>query len=220
MIESNDERAGCSSPPYFMDEAGGLSLAQAPAELSSWRRSQRNRLVAERLALDPAIRCDYSQRIAQNLDRVLGDPAELIVSGYWPHRGEPDLRGWLATLAQRKGQAALPVIVAKGEPLSFRGWRPGERLEKGIWNIPFPAEGPYVNPDIVIAPLVGFDVAGYRLGHGGGYFDRTLASVLNRPHIIIGVGYGQSKLSTIYPQPHDVPMDIIVTESEIAEFRR
>ena len=72
----------------------------------------------------------------------------------------------------------------------------------------------------MIAPLVGFDVAGYRLGHGGGYFDRTLASVLNRPNIIIGVGYRQSKLSTIYPQPHDVPMDIIVTESEIAEFRR
>ena len=134
MIESNDERAGFSSPPYFMDEAGGLSLAQAPAELSSWRRSQRNRLVAERLALDPAIRCDYSQRIAQNLDRVLGDPAELIVSGYWPHRGEPDLRGWLATLAQRKGQAAwaqrpcLLVILVFAQVSSMKTSRVGSSL--------------------------------------------------------------------------------------------
>ena len=202
-----------------MSEAEGHARAEAPVQLTSWRRSQRERLIAERLALDPALRGHYSQRIAQNLDRIIGNPEGQIVSGYWPFRGEPDLRAWLTGLRERKGQAALPVIVTKREPLRFRVWHPGEKLEKGIWNIPFPAEGPYVEPDIVLVPLVGFDVVGYRLGHGGGYFDRTLASASKRPRII-GVGYQQSTLATIYPQPHDIPMDVIVTENELTEYER
>jgi len=80
-----------------------------------------------------------------------------------------------------------------------------------VWNTPVPTEGEEVLPDVVIAPLVGFDAACYRLGHGGGFFDRTLASLRRRPRVI-GVGYGRLALRTIYPQPHDVPMDFIMTE--------
>ena len=93
-------------------------------------------------------------------------------------------------------------------------WKPGDRLVPGVWNIPIPADGAEASPDVVIAPVVGFDSACYRLGYGGGFFDRTLASLPHRP-LAIGVGYDATSVSTIYPLPHDVPMEAIVTEREI-----
>ena len=87
-------------------------------------------------------------------------------------------------------------------------------MTTGIWNIPVPAEGALLIPTLVIAPLVGFDAANYRLGNGGGYFDRTLAELIankQRP-TVIGVGYECLQIATIRPQPHDIPMDVIVTE--------
>jgi 5,10-methenyltetrahydrofolate synthetase len=108
------------------------------------------------------------------------------------------------------------VVVSRNQPLVFRPWRPGTRLERGVWNIPVPADGPEVVPDVVIAPIVGFDVDRYRLGYGGGYYDRTLATIPTKPSVI-GVGYVQAALETIHPQPHDVPMDVIVTERGVVE---
>ena len=102
------------------------------------------------------------------------------------------------------------MVVAKRTPLIFRSWHPGARLERGVWNIPYPADGALVTPGVVIAPLVGFDPQGYRLGYGGGFFDRTLASLSPRP-LAIGVGHPLGALATIYPLPHDIPMDWIVT---------
>jgi 5,10-methenyltetrahydrofolate synthetase len=93
----------------------------------------------------------------------------------------------------------------------FRSWRQGEKLEHGIWNIPVPAEGAVVTPTLLLVPLVGFDPAGYRLGYGGGYYDRTLAQCVPRA-LTIGIGYAMSRLATIHPQPHDIPMDRILTE--------
>lgn len=117
-------------------------------------------------------------------------------------------------LSERGGVCALPMVIERHMPLVFRAWRPGDRLQRGVWNIPVPADGPEVTPDIIIAPVVGFDAACYRLGHGGGFFDRTLAAMPWRPRVT-GVGYSQLAIRTIYPQPHDVPMDVIVTESSI-----
>ena len=88
------------------------------------------------------------------------------------------------------------------------------KLERGIWNIPVPHEKNPVSPGTLLVPLLGFDAAGYRLGHGGGYYDRTLASVTERP-LTIGVGYEFGRLETIYPQAHDIPMDAVVTESGV-----
>ena len=85
-------------------------------------------------------------------------------------------------------------------------------MVQGFWKIPVPAEGPEVVPDIMLAPLVGWDDAGYRLGYGGGYFDRTLAAFAVRP-LVIGVGLAAAQLPTIFPQPHDIAMDSIVTEA-------
>ena len=116
-------------------------------------------------------------------------------------------------LAERGGSCALPIVIEKNAPLVFRIWGKGDKLVSGVWNIPVPADGAEVVPDIVIAPVVGFDPLCYRLGYGGGFFDRTLESFGTKVRIL-GVGYAQSAISTIYPQPHDIPMDAIVTERE------
>jgi len=181
-------------------------------DVARWRKAERGRLVEARLAVSVAARRTMGEAIARGLDHILGDVANRTVSLYWPFRGEPDLRDWLASIVARGGRAALPVVVEKGRPLVFRAYRPGDLLEKGIWNIPVPANGDEVVPDIVISPLVGVDAANYRLGYGGGFFDRTLAALPRKP-LVIGVGYEIARIPTIHPQPHDIPMDRIVTEA-------
>jgi 5,10-methenyltetrahydrofolate synthetase len=86
-------------------------------------------------------------------------------------------------------------------------------MARGLWKIPYPAAGEEVSPTIVIAPVVGFDQACYRLGYGGGFFDRTLATMARKPWVL-GVGYAELQIPTIFPQPHDIAMDWIVTGSE------
>ena len=151
-----------------------------------------------------------SADIAAQLDAAIGVPSARTISIYWPFRGEPDLRPWAAGIIERGGEIALPVVIEKAHPLQFRNYRPGDRLEKGVWNIPIPAEGSVVIPDVVIAPVVGHDPSNYRLGYGGGFFDRTLAALPRKP-LVIGIGYRLQAITTIYPQPHDIPMDRIVT---------
>ena len=109
--------------------------------------------------------------------RSIGDVAGRTVSLYWPFRGEPDLRPWMASVIERGGATALPIVVEKAHPLIFRAYRPGDRLEKGVWNIPFRRKANRSIPDIVISPIVGIDPRNYRLGYGGGFFDRTLAAM-------------------------------------------
>jgi 5-formyltetrahydrofolate cyclo-ligase len=96
-----------------------------------------------------------TKRIVDGIDAAIGDVAGKLASLYWPFRGEPDLREWLTSVNARGGQTALPIVVAKGQPLIFRAYKPGDRLEKGVWNIPIPAEGDPVIPDVVIAPWLG-----------------------------------------------------------------
>jgi len=216
MPDDDHSPADYASPPCFMhelDEAFRTPVAAPmPAEVARWRKAERERLIAARLALSADNRAAMTRRIVEGVDAVIGAIAGKMVSLYWPFRGEPDLRSWLADVNARGGRTALPVVVAKGQPLIFRAYKPGDRLEKGIWNIPIPADGDPVIPDVVIAPVVGFDGDNYRLGYGGGFFDRTLASLPRRP-LVIGVGYELQRVPTIYPQPHDVPMSVIVTEA-------
>lgn len=194
------------------DIAENAQSDATPPTVGQWRKSERERLIAARLEIAAARRAEMSQSIAAALDAVIGDMGGRIVSLYWPFRGEPDLRPWLASVNARGGRTALPVVVAKGQPLVFRAYTPGDRLEKGVWNIPFPADGDIVAPDVTIAPVVGFDGGNFRLGYGGGFFDRTLASLPKKP-FAIGVGYSIQRIATIRPQPHDIAMDIVVTEA-------
>jgi 5-formyltetrahydrofolate cyclo-ligase len=181
------------------------------AEVMQWRKAERQRLIGERLAIPGDIRRHQTDQIAANLDEVIGEVHGRVVSAYWPFRGEPDLRSFMDRVSSRGGRCALPVVVERGMPLVFRPWSPGEPLSKGVWNIPVPETTEEVVPDIVIAPLVGFDQACYRLGYGGGFFDLTLATMKNSP-LKLGVGYRQQALVTIHPQPNDIPMDMVITE--------
>ncbi len=118
----------------------------------------------------------------------------------------------MTTLCEKGVRITLPAVAGEGVPLQFHEWRPGVHMERGFGAIPLPAGGASVIPTIIIAPLVGFDSAGYGLGYGGGFLDRTLAHIRPRP-FAIGVGYPIGLISTIYPQPHDILMDLIVTGS-------
>jgi 5-formyltetrahydrofolate cyclo-ligase len=195
------------SPEYRVEDV----RLDAWSGVLRWRKAERKRLLDERLALAQHDREARSSRIASMLDVTISDYSGRIIGTYWPFRGEPDLRKWGTQVVERGGRIALPVIIQKGWPLEYRIWMPGDPLERGALNILVPAQGPCVQPDIVIAPVVGFDEARYRLGYGGGFFDRTLA-IMKRKPLIIGVGYAQSRIPTIYPQPHDIPMDVIVTD--------
>lgn len=207
-----------ASPPCFMHEltdeyrAPEAADIQAQADVYRWRKAERKRQIEARLAISAAERAEMTRGIAEGLDALIGEIDGRLVSYYWPFRGEPDLRAWGQAVVERGGRTALPLVIAKAQPLLFRQWKQGEKLERGVWNIPVPAEGEAAYPDIVIAPLVGYDPSNYRLGYGGGFFDRTFASMPRKP-FVIGIGYETCALPTIYPQPHDIPMDAVVTEA-------
>lgn len=215
----DEDRPQYASPPCFMHELNpdySPRIASADpvlwADVARWRKAERIRLIDARLAISADARAVMAKKIGEGLDAAIGDVSGRTVSLYWPFRGEPDLRPWMATVIARGGTIALPIVVEKAHPLIFRAYKPGDRLEKGVWNIPIPAEGDPVLPDVVISPLVGIDPQNYRLGYGGGFFDRTLAAMPKKP-VVIGVGYEMQRIATIYPQPHDIPMDRVVTES-------
>lgn len=185
-------------------------------EIMEWRRTERRRLLEARRDISPRDRHAFADRIAERVLEVIGPTAGRIVSAYWPIRAEPNLLPLLRRLDEAGNRGALPVVVEKGAPLVFRSWRDGEPLEPGVWNIPVPMSGEAVVPDVVLAPVVGFDPACYRLGYGGGFFDRTLASLSSKP-LVIGVGYAQATIPTIHPLPHDIAMDLITTERAVHE---
>jgi len=205
-----------ASPPCSLHELGPDGTPRVDPvqarDVARWRKAERERLLAERSAFTVECRTQQALAIAQALDRILASVPGSTVSVYWPIRAEPDLRPWMHALSQAGMRVALPVALALGQPLVFREWHPQARLARGLWKIPYPADGAQVTPDIVIAPLVGFDGGCYRLGYGGGFFDRTLAA-LSPKALAIGVGYPGAALRTIFPQHHDVPMDWIVTGS-------
>lgn len=206
-----------ASPVCFAHEIDPLAVdPQQASDVARWRKTERARLLIARAALSTQTRQTAARAIADHLDRLLADRFAtlngLTISAWWPIKAELDLRFWLAGLAARGARAALPIVVTRAAPLIFRIWTPETRMERGFWNIPVPAEGPTIVPDITLSPVVGWDAAGYRLGYGGGYFDRTLAALTPRP-LAIGIGLCAARIATIFPQPHDIAMQVIVTET-------
>jgi 5-formyltetrahydrofolate cyclo-ligase len=161
-----------------------------------------------------AQRRQWGTEIEARLRSVLEERPVRMLGVYWPFQAEFDPRGLVDWVIARGFGVALPAVVDKKGPLEYRSWRPGEALVDGVWNIPIPEVRDVVVPQAVLAPLVGFDRQCYRLGYGGGYFDRTLAAFSTRP-LAIGVGFEMSQIETIFPQSFDIPMDVIVTEARI-----
>lgn len=218
-------QSGFSSPPCYAAEVAPEyfdPLAVDPEQardVARWRKAERTRLRDARLALSVAEREEIGEALAGHLRQVLqdrfGGAAGMVFSAYWPIKGEPDLRPLMAELHKAGVTVALPLVETKAAPLIFRRWTPETRMQRGDWNIPVPPpDAPIVTPDIALAPLVGWTTDGYRLGYGGGYFDRTLAALDPKP-FVIGIGFQSALLKTIYPQLHDIPLDLILTENGV-----
>ncbi|WP_112311381.1 5-formyltetrahydrofolate cyclo-ligase [Pseudogemmobacter bohemicus] len=218
-----------ASSPCLADEIapdGFDPLAVDPEQardVARWRHAERTRLrasrdalsVADRQAAGVALSAHLRHFLAQQLSGAVG----LTLSAYWPIKCEPDLRDLMADLHGRGVTLALPVVELKAAPMVFRRWMPGMAMVRGDWNIPVPSpDAETLTPDIALSPLVGWDGAGFRLGYGGGYFDRTLAALSPRP-FTIGIGLQSARLATIFPQPHDIAMDVILTEAGV-QFHR
>jgi 5-formyltetrahydrofolate cyclo-ligase len=180
--------------------------------VDAWRRQQRVTLIARRETVTAAERKQAVDAVGEALDRLVGELGSTTIGLYWPIKHELSLIPWARALAQRTGALlCLPVVVAAKSPLEYWRWAPGEPTQPGVWNIPVPARRDVQSPDLVLAPLVGFDNQNYRLGYGGGYFDRTL-SAQTRPPFAAGVGFDFGHLETIFPQSYDVAMNAILTE--------
>ena len=177
---------------------------------TAWRRGLRREMVARRAALPVAEHDALSARIVAHALAAL--PAPVVAAFCWPIKHEPDVRGLLAAWARAGVRTALPVVVAEGQPLAFREWTPETPLEPDRYGIPTPTAGEWLTPDLILLPLNGFDAAGYRLGYGGGYFDRTLAALAPRP-LAVGVGFEINRVDSIRPEAHDQRLDWIVTEN-------
>ncbi len=182
--------------------------------VKGWRKSRRAELIGRREGTAATERHDWNERITQNLVAGFDMPGESVVGYCWPYKGEFDARFALRIWRARGATAALPEVVKKQSPLQFRKWWPGAPMKPGVYDIPVPDGTQIVTPDIAIVPMNAFDAKGFRLGYGGGFFDSTLAAC-EGGMIAIGVSYEMLRLPTIHPQPHDIPMDFVVTEAGI-----
>ena len=190
----------------------GSPSAGTPAEA---RRALRQQLIDLRRNLPESTVAAWSLRVRDHLADNYPDLAGKRVAFCWPIQNEPDLRP-LMTLWRSAGlpgfAALLPVVVAPRTPLAFRAWDASTLLVEDRYGIPYPANGPYLTPEALLIPVNAFDAAGYRLGYGGGFFDRTLAALSPRP-LAIGVGFELARVESIAPEAHDIRLDAIVTET-------
>ncbi|MCO5108450.1 MAG: 5-formyltetrahydrofolate cyclo-ligase [Burkholderiaceae bacterium] len=177
------------------------------------RRDARNTLIAWRRSMDAQLRRAADAAIAARLEAWLAarPAADRAVLGvYWPVRGEPDLRGAMAGWHRAGSAIALPRVAADGAALEFGRWTPTASMREARFGIPLPEPFDTLRPTLLVVPCVGFDVRGYRLGYGGGYYDRTLDE---RPLPAVGVAYDACEIDCFVPEPHDRPMSAIVTET-------
>ena len=182
-----------------------------PADLAAWRKAKRAEILAAREAIPLAVRRERNETITRLLNVAFDVLAGTPIGFCWPYRAEPDTRFFLHGMRKRGGRTALPVVVEKKRPLEFREWWAGAPSTPGVFDLPIPQGTAVIRPHALLVPPVGFDAAGYRLGYGGGFFDMTLAAMTPQP-LKIAVAFDVSRMATIHPQPHDIPMDFVVTE--------
>ena len=180
------------------------------------RKALRLELVSRRQAMDAATLAPLHAALSERLASLLNRLAPRSVGFTWPYRGEfdalPLMRRWLAADPARR--AALPVVLTPARPMEFLRWRPDAPMATDHHGIPIPAGDEPVSPELLIVPLNVFDAAGYRLGYGGGYFDRTLAALDPAP-TCVGVAFELARCESTHPQAHDKPMDWVVTEAGV-----
>ncbi len=185
---------------------------------AAWRHSQRQKLIARRQSLSEVERISAQQQIQDHLLTLLAPVKPGTIGFYMPIRGEMNCQPLIEQLLAYGWLAASPKIVAKDAALQFRQWTPDCDMAPEIWQIPVPQNTRELTPDVLLIPLVGFDKQLHRLGNGGGFYDRSLAAIKPKP-LAIGIGLETLKLVDIQPQPHDIAMDIVVTEQAVYSLR-
>ena len=178
------------------------------------RDGLRTALLQARRRLSPERRHAANSALVDRLAALLGDVAGESIALYWPVRDEPALEPLPARWCAAGARLALPVVVARAAPLRFVAWRPGDPMVEGAYRIPRPAADEALRPTVVIVPCVGFDARGWRLGYGGGFYDRTLAALAEDgapPPRAIGVAWDEGRLASFEPLATDRPLDAIVT---------
>jgi 5-formyltetrahydrofolate cyclo-ligase len=170
----------------------------------------RRELIAARKAMSVDVKAQADERIAAKLSDWLDANQVTVLGAYLPMAGEPDLTSLYATLPGRGIRVAMPVVLEKNQALRFVDWQAGDALARDASGTLAPTEREhFVKPDAVLAPCVGFNNAQYRLGYGGGYFDRTLAQS-PRP-LAVGIAYALTKAD--FPaEPYDIALDVILTD--------
>ncbi|KAF0173016.1 MAG: 5-formyltetrahydrofolate cyclo-ligase [Rhodobacteraceae bacterium] len=146
----------------------------------------------------------------------LADHRGRALAGYMAMRTEIDP---LAAMLAHQGPVCVPVIIAAGQALRFREWSPGCRMEMGAFGAEIPAEGAWIEPEVLIVPLVGFDARGYRLGYGGGFYDRTLQGLrAKRATLAVGFAFAAQELPEVPIDQFDQRLDVMVTETGVRRF--
>jgi len=184
-------------------------------DLVAAKRAARSAGFAARRVAHEAASPDAAERLADNaLSATAPEPGpERTVSAYLPIRTEIDPRPLMMRLHARGCRVAVPVIAGPGRPLRFRAWHPAVALEPGPFDVAVPAEGDWVEPDFVFAPLLGFDTNCYRLGYGGGFYDRTLAALRARgPITAVGLAYAGQRMDRVPRDDTDARLDAVATE--------
>ena len=203
-----------ATPDLSSPAASPAPEADLAARRAGWRRE----MLARREHMAPAARNAADSALNAQLHTLLADVSG-ILAFTWPIKNEFDARPliteWLAADPARI--AVLPVVIKRHTPLKFRAWTPNTRMRGAGFGTSVPDEGEWLTPTALLIPLVGYDAAGYRLGYGGGYYDRTLAT-LSPPPYKIGVAYADCGLPSIEPQPHDIRMDVLITEHGLHRF--
>jgi 5-formyltetrahydrofolate cyclo-ligase len=196
------------------------SSATCSTDIEQAKAALRSEATARRDALPGDLRQAAGETIAAREFPVVIAPGT-IVSGFMPMKSEINPLPLLRRLAEQGAALALPAVPGRGKPLVMRAWAWGEPLDSGVWGIREPKPGAaQVDPDILLVPLLAFDRKGYRLGYGGGYYDRTIAGLRARkPVAAIGIAFSAQEVSSVPITPRDARLDLVLTEREIIDLR-
>ncbi len=186
-----------------------------PTEIVTLKRALREQQKARRVAALAGLGAAVNEGLVRHGTALLGDRPPGVVSAYYPMQGEIWPLALMAALKAKGHELALPVMQGKADPLLFRAWAPGDELIAGVWGIRQPAPSkPAVLPDILLVPLLAFDRRGWRLGYGGGYFDRTLRTLRAQKAILaVGLGLDELEVDDVPHLDYDERLDWILTPS-------
>ena len=183
----------------------------------------RSRARERRGAIPYAIRDKAGNQGAAHFIAMIPLAPNSIVSAFWPMDGEFDSLPLINALQQAGHQIALPVVLGVDQPLCFRRWRPGDAMTVSAFGVSEPlASAPALQPDVVVTPFLAYNNEGFRLGYGGGYYDRTLRALRQAgPGLLaVGLGFAAQEMPALPIDDHDEPMDWLVNERGAQSFVR